>query len=25
MTVKALDGRNWEKSHPGGRGKPLGE
>jgi hypothetical protein len=25
MTVKALDGRNWEKSHPGGRGRPLGE
>jgi hypothetical protein len=25
MTVKALDGRNWEKSHPSGRGKPLDE
>ena len=23
MTVKPLDGRNWEKSHPGGRGRPL--
>jgi len=25
MTVIALDGKNWEKSHPGGRGKPLGD
>jgi hypothetical protein len=23
ITVKALDGKDWEKSHPGGRGKPL--
>ena len=23
MTVAALDGKNWEKSHPGGRGGPL--
>jgi len=23
MTVIALDGRNWEKTHPSGRGKPL--
>lgn len=25
MTIKALEGRDWEKSHPGGRGKPLEE
>ena len=25
MAVKKLDGRNWEKSHPGGRGAPLGD
>jgi hypothetical protein len=25
ITVKALDGKDWEKSHPGGRGKPLDE
>jgi hypothetical protein len=25
MTVKPLDGRDWEKSHPGGRGRPLEE
>jgi hypothetical protein len=23
MTVIPLDGRNWEESHPSGRGKPL--
>ena len=25
MTVIPLDGKNWERSHPGGRGKPLGD
>lgn len=25
MAIKPLDGRNWEKSHPGGRGRPLEE
>ena len=23
MTVVPLDGKNWEKTHPGGRGRPL--
>ena len=25
MLVKPIDGKNWEASHPGGRGKPLEE
>lgn len=25
MAIRSLDGKNWEKSHPGGCGRPLGE
>ena len=25
MTVKQIDGKNWEKTHPGGRGEPLAD
>ncbi|MBI1942209.1 MAG: GFA family protein [Betaproteobacteria bacterium] len=25
MTVRRIDGKNWEKSHPGGRGERLEE
>lgn len=25
MTVKRIDGKNWEKTHPGGRGERLEE
>ena len=25
MTVKQIDGKNWEKTHPGGRGAPLAD
>ena len=25
MTVKQIDGKNWDKSHPGGRGERLEE
>ena len=25
MVVRPIDGKNWEASHPGGRGAPLGD